>query len=362
MKVLYIGNYRDASGWGAAAEANILAMHSVGIDVVTRPVSFGKQKNPHPDIIELEKKECKGADICIQHVLPEYYYYNSKIKNIGFYCYETTSLEFSGWKPKLKMMDELWVMSTEDEATAINNGLNNVRVAKFSIDADRYNPLLKTGEISELSQNQYNFVFVGDWNKRKDILSLLRAYYTEFHPSEPVGLLIKLSSSNTTKCLEEFNKLNDYVKSGLKLRKNYQNVSVVCGDMQFDHYISVLNQCHCFVCPSHGESCCIPAVEAQALGLSVIATQGIGLETYLTHGFVVQSTTDDCFGMESSLPEIQTAREQWRQINVSQLRMGMRSFYHNEPINKLEQSKKYKAEFNHKVIGEELKWMLSNQS
>lgn len=362
MKVLYIGNYRDASGWGAAAEANILALHSAGIDVVTRPVSFGNQKNPHPIIVELENKKCKGADICVQHVLPEHYYYNSKIKNIGFYCYETNSLEFSGWKPRLEMMDQLWVMSTEDEVTANSSGLYNTELVKFSIDPNKYDPTMNVVDIKELAQNQYNFVFVGDWNKRKDLLSLLRAYYTEFHPSEPVGLLIKLSSVDQKKCLEEFHKLNEYVKSGLKIRKNYQEISVICGDMQFDHYISALNQCDCFVCPSHGESCCIPAVEAQALGLSVIATQGIGLETYLMHGFIVQSTTDDCFGMESSLPEIQTAREQWKQINVSQLRMAMRSFYQNESVNKIEQSKKYKTEFSHQSIGEELKWILSNQS
>lgn len=360
MKILYIGNYRDASGWGAAAEANILAMHSAGIDVVTRPVSFGKQKNPHPTIIELEQKECKGADICVQHVLPEHYYYNSKLLNIGFYCYETKNLEFSGWKQRLKMMDKLWVMSTEDADTADTNDLSS-DVIRFSIDPNKYNPALKSGEVEELKQNQYNFVFVGDWNKRKDILSLLRAYYTEFHPSEPVGLFIKLTSSNTEKCLEEFNKLNEYVKSGLKIRKNYQNISVICGDMQFDHYISVLSQCDCFVCSSHGESCCIPAVEAQALGLDVIATQGIGLETYLVNGFVVQSTTDDCFGMESSLPEIQTAREQWRQINVNQLRIAMRSFYHNGSGNKIEKSKSYKEIFSHKAVGEEIKWILSNQ-
>lgn len=361
MKVLYIGNYRDSSGWGAAAEANILAMNSAGIDVVVRPISFGKQKNPHPIITELEKKECKGVDICVQHVLPEHYYYNSKLKNIGFYCYETKNLEFSGWKPRLKMMDDLWVMSLEDADTADLNDLS-ASVVRFSIDPDKYNPLLRTGEIVELSSNQYNFVFVGDWNKRKDILSLLRAYYTEFHPSEPVGLLIKLTSSDTNRCLQEFNKLNDYVRSGLKIRKNYQNISVVCGDMEFEHYTSILNQCHCFICPSHGESCCIPAVEAQALGLDVIATQGIGLETYLMHGFIVQSSTDDCFGMESSLPEIQTAKEQWRQINVSQLRVAMRSFYQNEKWNKLEKSQKYKEVFNHKYVGEEIKWILSNQS
>jgi len=33
MKVLYIGHYRDGTGWGNAAVNNILAMDAAGIDV-----------------------------------------------------------------------------------------------------------------------------------------------------------------------------------------------------------------------------------------------------------------------------------------------------------------------------------------
>jgi len=38
MKILYIGNYRDGTGYGQAAEDYILSLDSVGANVVCRPL------------------------------------------------------------------------------------------------------------------------------------------------------------------------------------------------------------------------------------------------------------------------------------------------------------------------------------
>ena len=71
MKVLYVGCYRDGTGWGQAATDYILAMDSVGIDVVPRPVKLNKNNIPIPNrITELERKDSSGAEVCIQHILP----------------------------------------------------------------------------------------------------------------------------------------------------------------------------------------------------------------------------------------------------------------------------------------------------
>ena len=56
MKVLYIGCYRDGTGWGQAATDYILAMDTAGIDVVPRPIKLNSNQIKVPDrIIELEK-------------------------------------------------------------------------------------------------------------------------------------------------------------------------------------------------------------------------------------------------------------------------------------------------------------------
>jgi len=86
MKVLYIGHYKEKSGWGQAARDYILAMDSVGIDVVPRAFKLGNPSAQLPSrLLELEKKSAIGSTICVQHVLPHYMEYNNGFKkNIGF--------------------------------------------------------------------------------------------------------------------------------------------------------------------------------------------------------------------------------------------------------------------------------------
>ena len=79
MKVLYIGNYRDGTGWGNACANNILALDSVGVNVVPRAITFnGSKQTQSQRIAELEEQSEAGADVCIQHTLPNLYSYNAK--------------------------------------------------------------------------------------------------------------------------------------------------------------------------------------------------------------------------------------------------------------------------------------------
>ena len=62
MKVLYIGCYRDGTGWAQATIDYILSMDAAGIDVVPRPIKLNNNKPDIPKrIIELEKKDSIGS-------------------------------------------------------------------------------------------------------------------------------------------------------------------------------------------------------------------------------------------------------------------------------------------------------------
>ncbi len=86
MKVLYLGHYREGTGWSQAAIDYILALDSVGVDVACRPIKLN-EKNPEiPSRIEqLEQKPIADSEVCIQHVLPHLMDYNGKMKNIGLF-------------------------------------------------------------------------------------------------------------------------------------------------------------------------------------------------------------------------------------------------------------------------------------
>jgi hypothetical protein len=89
MKVLYIGVYRDMTGWGQAARDYILSLDAVGIDVVPRAIKLDNSKPEIPDRIkELEQKNSAGCDIVIQHLLPDMMQYHggfAKKHSIIFY-------------------------------------------------------------------------------------------------------------------------------------------------------------------------------------------------------------------------------------------------------------------------------------
>ena len=81
MKVLYIGNYKDGTGWANACLNNILALDSAGVDIVPRAITFEAQQQNYPQRIkDLEANSTNGCDICIQHTLPHLYSYDSRYK------------------------------------------------------------------------------------------------------------------------------------------------------------------------------------------------------------------------------------------------------------------------------------------
>ena len=102
MKVLYIGHYREGTGWANAAIDYILSMHKAGIDVVCRPVKLNNSNPEIPkEIEELEKKSLKGCNICIQHVLPHMLDYNGNFeKNIAIYATGTSHFQKKSWAEK----------------------------------------------------------------------------------------------------------------------------------------------------------------------------------------------------------------------------------------------------------------------
>ena len=110
MKVLYINNYKDGTGWSNAGINNILALDSAGIDVVPRAITFEDQHHDYPERIkELEQTPTNGCTVCIQHTLPHLYSYDYRSKNIGCLDTERSHFKVTGWQYYINLMDEVWV-------------------------------------------------------------------------------------------------------------------------------------------------------------------------------------------------------------------------------------------------------------
>lgn len=355
MKVLYIGNYRDGTGWANACINNILAMDSAGIDVVPRAITFNSSDSEYPERIkELEKRSNNDCTVCIQHTLPHLYCYDSQYKNIGFLAVESYDFIDTGWHRHINLMDELWVPSQEAKDSANRSGVTiPIKVVPHSLDMSQYqNP---KGQLVKQMIDNYTFGFVGEFIERKNIKSLIQAFHIEFDPYEPVNLFIKTSRVEI-KSLENY---CDQIKKGLKLRNGYKKEITISGIMPKEDYISVLNQINCFVMPSRGEAFCIPALEAMAMGKPCLYTKGIGM-TYCV-GSEVESTPVPCFGATDTLPDLDCASTTWLDINVTDLRKKMREAYetYNEDISN--KAKEKAMEYDHKNIGLLIKEILNDR-
>ena len=365
MKVLYVGNYKDGTGWANACINNILALDAAQVDVVPRAITFEKQTKSYPDKIkQLEQNSVDGCDICIQHTLPHLYSYDSNFKNIGCIATETDSFKETNWHNHANIMDEIWAPSLYTKASCRQSDITvPIQVAPYSLDISVYDSVnwvdMNAGNTIQELKHTFNFAFVGEFIERKNIQALLRAFHMEFHPSEPVNLFMK-TSQQTLEYVQNYCK---QIRDGLKIRKNYKQEIIICGYLDRKDYVSVLNQCHAFVMPSRGEAFCIPALEAMALGMPVIHTADTGMDDFCI-GTSVQSKQVPCFGAMSSLPNMYTSNTKWSEIDVEELCIAMRNIYmqwHTEQYETQKQLARQKAyEYDHKVVGKALKELLND--
>ena len=157
-KVLYIGNYRDGTGWGNASLHNILALHSAGIEVVPRAITFSDSQTQVSSVIEeLEQQSANNIDVCIQHTLPPLYYYNSSFKNIALYETETNSFDDSMWQKYINILDEAWVPNNQMVSASKSSGVTvPIKIAPHSIDVSEYENVETTAAVGDI-ETTFNF-------------------------------------------------------------------------------------------------------------------------------------------------------------------------------------------------------------
>lgn len=328
MKLLYISNYKDGTGYSNAAIDYILAADSVGIDIVPRCLKLNSETHPVPDrILELEKKEAFDCDYCIQHTLPHLFSYDGSFKKcIGLFATETDSFQYSSWPPNCEMMDELWAINNDSATAMRNSGITvPIKVVPHAIDLEKCREGYKPLEIPEL-RNNFNFYFIGELNRRKNLRLLLEAFHLAFEPEEPVNLVIKTSKGNAKQTEAAIREMCNLVKSNLKLRHNslYKREIIIPGRLS-EHEIMCLHQsCDAFVCTSYGEAFNIGAMEAWACGNILIAPN---YEPFsgLTHNVLqVPTHKEPTSGMIESFQDLYVGYENWHRPDINELIAALR--------------------------------------
>lgn len=334
MKVLYIGVYRDGTGWGQAAIDYILALDAAGVDVVCRPLKLNDAKpEPPKRILELEAKSSRGCDHVIQHVLPHQMDYCGKMKkNIGLFVSETSNFSLTGWPGSLNTMDQVWVVNRQMVNAADMSGVTSpIKLVPHATDTTKFERNYQTPEQIKHLEGTFKFYFIGEFGRRKNLAALLKAFHVAFDPSEPVSLIIK-----TTGDRDGVRSFCDEIKKGLKLFNsdpaNFKQECIITERLSNEQICGLHYNCDCFVMPSYGEAWCIPAFDAMGFGKTPIAARFGGIAEYLDDkvGWPVAWQPDVPFGMFDSLADIYTADEWWASVSVPSMVEQMRKAYQDK--------------------------------
>ena len=376
MKVLYISNYKDGTGWGNAATDYILAMDSVGIDVVCRSISFNGEKGEvHPRILELERKSSRHSNVCIQHLLPHMLDYNGRFeKNIALYESETSNFKSSRWTEYINTMDEAWVVNKQmSEASLVSGVESPIRIIPHTFDTSKYDKEYKPLDIPYMDiENKFVFYFIGEAIRRKNIFALIKAFHLEFDVDEPVDLIIKASKGGMSDddCGKYIKELCDTAKENLKLYPSndlYKSEFITTGFLDNEKMMRFHKTMDCFVMPSYGEAWCLPAFDAMAMGSTPICTNVGGMSDFLSDGggTLIDGVLEPAFGMTETFQDLYTGREDCVSINVRKLQKAMRRMYYlasnsdSKYTNLQKQGREIADKYSYENIGNRIKEALN---
>lgn len=341
MKVLYLGVYKDGTGWGNAAINYILALDSVGVEVVPRALSL-TPADSHIDvpqrILELEENDETGCDVCIQHLLPEMMEFSGHFDiNVGMFAYETSHFRLTPWAEHLNLMDQVWVFNRDMVQSSINSFVfKPIHIVPHCFDLSKYSQPYDPYPIPE-TKNKFVFYTIGEITRRKNLAGLLKAFHLEFSPEEPVCMLIKgnVVGASPMDSNRTIRGIIDEVKRGLRIYPNLSdyNEEIVITQWLDDEKMMRLHKTgHCFVLPSYGEAWGIPGFEAMALGNPAILTDEGGPADYVENGksgLLIENKQEPVFirPEEVPVPKIWTGSEYWRAPSIEHLRYLMRRVY-----------------------------------
>jgi glycosyltransferase involved in cell wall biosynthesis len=336
MKILYIGHYKEGSGWSKAAIDSILALDSIGIDVVCKNIKLNKSNPIVPDrILELENKSLSGIDYCIQHVLPHHLVGSNKFKKNVAYFEAESSIKYSSWSVHLKQMDDIWVPNKSlAESLARDNikDIEHCKVVHHTCDISNYQTIYEKIDFGKFN-NSFKFYSIMDLNDRKNLSSIIKCFMSEFFPDENVSLVLKVKKYgvDSQALLSELHKFILHLKQILRINTPNKEV-IITSDMSDEQIYKLHSSCDCFINPSHGEAWSIPSFEAMCFGKTPICSNEGGPVEFIdasnkNTGHLINGVYNVCEHNDPAFRDLFTGRESWFVPSEVEIKNAMRYYY-----------------------------------
>jgi glycosyltransferase involved in cell wall biosynthesis len=273
VRVHWIGALADSSGYAEASRNYVAtAAKTDGIDLSTQTVSFETEHTAHAlsGLIQSLHGDGNDAKIRVVHLTPDNYsrFISKDCYNVGYTVWETDLLPH-GWVEQCNLMDEIWVPSEWNVRVFKKSG---VTVPVHSVPHGFSIPNFDAVAPLNFLDNQFLFYSIFQWTERKNPMSLIKAFLTEFYGTKNVALLLKTYRLNTSDAERAI------------VRKDIQSIkkSLNLPDLPPIHFVGDLLPTEkmyglhlrgdCFVLPHRAEGFGIPMAEAMSFGNPVIST------------------------------------------------------------------------------------------
>ena len=236
--------------------------------------------------------------------------------------------------------------------------------SKVQVVPHCFDPITLPLRAVEPKSSSFSFLFSGVWTERKNPIGVLKAYLAEFSSSDAVKLVVRSSGRNP----EDF--------AALVSSLGYDDVpEVVFEDDYLDaeDLLSLYQSTDCLVSAARGEGWNLPAFEAAAMGLPVIAPEFGGHEDFLEHhvmGHVYGGTLTPAIvppvadaphdvgsgvmvrSVRRPMPNGITARQQWFEPDLGELQKLMRKAYEERWRPTHLSRRAFEARYSYRVVGQ----------
>lgn len=379
MKVLYRGDFTSPSGYSRAARAHAQALVNAGVDVLFELHKCDQNSIPLDAWWQREFPERserhESCDIKIWHETPEFYAPVPTHKNVAMVAWETSHIPMwdtpdvrHNWVKQLNKMDEVWTFCHYAKQAFENSGVTtHIEVIPHPIDFAIYHPPegprgeLYDGQRRPLGDEWFKLLSIFQWTARKDPLSLLVAYLSEFTSTEPITLVLKTYLAKAGD-IDNIRAQIASVKRSIRLPHAHPRVLLVPGMLSDQEMGDLIRSCDAFVTTSHGEGFCLPAAESMACGVPVIAPNGSAFKDYITeqNGYLVDCDLSPVVGMKH-IPWYY-ATQTWHTVRVAALRQRMREAFENRlgVVDRGRQATKAVRRFAPEAVGKRMRKALEN--
>lgn len=296
--IYYIGQY-GTSGYASAARGYLFEWFSKGIPITWEPLYFDDSKLSNDDLYDiviksLIEKNIPGYEMVVMHSTPDLWPemligHQSSFhdKFINGYCTWETDLLPPSWTDCInKSVREVWCPSTYNAKAFKDSGVTATIRVMPHIFLPKPLPEVHNVRIISKSDNsiihkdeRFNFYTIGEFNARKGIEDIIKAYCKAFTSADSVRLILKVHYKNYSE--ENKLKCEEWIQAELQKYSNHPPVVCLLDNMTNNEVMGLHSIGDCYVSLTKAEGFGLTIFDAFNYQKKIIVTGYSGHLDYL---------------------------------------------------------------------------------